>query len=348
MACLLANELSRRGFLVHLLTLDGKNSTSFYTLNSSVNWIRIGFHDGVVDKLRRTIGIYKILKKHNIGIFLGFVISGDKSCYIASKLAGVRLIAAERNAPDMYWLRYSTFHRHLSFFLLYLSDCITIQFPRFAKKYPASLRSRMVSISNPVFRAVSFAEPGRHSPSGRFTLLAVSRIDDNQKRISCLIHAFSLIAQEFQNWDLLIVGDGPDMDKILLLISGYDLEKRILFQHSTKDIVGVYVSSNLFVIPSLWEGFPNSLAEAMAHGLPAVGFKGAAGVSDLIHDSSGWLAPGLDDSNSLANTLRDAMADDSERIFRGKRAIKAMLDFDPKVQFDHWENLLNKMVSDKA
>ncbi|MFW8744738.1 glycosyltransferase, partial [Mesorhizobium japonicum] len=281
-------------------------------------------------------------------IFIGFVISGDKTCFIATKLARVKLIAAERNAPDMYWLRYSALHRHLSFFLLRLSDCIAIQFPKFSKRYPAVLRTRMIAIPNPVPRAVSFAQPGRESSSGRFTLLAVSRIDDKQKRISCIVHAFSLVAREFQNWDLLIVGDGPDADKISSLIRGYGLQKRIICQHSTKNIVSVYLRSNLFVISSLWEGFPNSLAEAMAHGLPAVGFSEAAGVSDLIDDSSGWLAPGLDDSNSLANTLRDAMADGSERISRGKQAIKIMLEFEPKVQFDCWESLLSKIISDKV
>lgn len=345
MACLLANELSRRGFLVYLLTLDREDCSSFYTLNPDVKWLKIGFYQGVIDKLRRTIAIYTILKKYKVAIFLGFVISGDKTCFIATKLARVKLIAAERNAPDMYWLRYSAFHRQLSFFLLCFSDYITIQFPRFAKKYPARLQSRMVTIPNPVPRAISFAQPGKQSPSGRFTLLAVSRIDDTQKCISCLIHAFALIAGEFQDWDLLIVGDGPDLNKILLLISGCRLENRIFLQNSTKNIASVYLSSNLFVIPSLWEGFPNSLAEAMTHGLPAVGFMGAAGVSDLIDRSSGWLVPGLDDSGRLANVLRDAMADTSERINRGKQAIKIMSEFEPRVQFDRWENLLNKMLS---
>ncbi|MFW8744862.1 hypothetical protein ACOI9R_32460, partial [Mesorhizobium japonicum] len=58
MACLLANELSSRGFSVYLLTLDEKNSLPFYTLNSAVRWVKIGFRGGIIDKFRRAIYIY--------------------------------------------------------------------------------------------------------------------------------------------------------------------------------------------------------------------------------------------------------------------------------------------------
>ena len=102
MVCLLANEMSRRGFLVYLVTLDEDSSTSFYPLDPSVNWLKIGFNHGFLDKFRRVISLYRIIKKFKISIFLGFVISGDKTCFIASRLANIRLLVAERNAPDMY------------------------------------------------------------------------------------------------------------------------------------------------------------------------------------------------------------------------------------------------------
>lgn len=340
MVCLLANELSHRGFLVCLITLDAESSSSFYPLNPTVEWVKIGFYDGVFDKLRRTIHLYSVLKKYNVGAFLGFVISGDKTCFIASKLANVKLLAAERNAPDMYWLRYSAFQRWLCFLFLNFSDRIIIQFPRFANKYPARLRSRIVSISNPVPLAGAFAQPERKTSSGRFVLLAVSRLDDIQKRISCLVCAFSLISSECQDWDLVIVGDGPDEAKITSLVRKLGLQSRVFLKRSTKDVFSAYLNANLFVTPSLWEGFPNSLAEAMSHGLPSVGFAEAAGVSDLISESSGWLAPGRDDSTSLADTLRQAMMDSGERMCRGKEAVKRMSEFQPKRQLDCWESLL--------
>lgn len=344
MVCLLANELSRRGFLVYLVTLDKDSSTSFYLLDSSVNWLKIGLYDGFLDKFRRVIALYGIIKKYKVSVFIGFVISGDKTCFIASKLANAKLLVAERNAPDMYWIRYSSIQRWLCFLTLRFADRITIQFPGFVNKYPARLRSKIITIPNPVPRANYFAQPGIELPSGRFILLTVSRLDEKQKRVSCLIHAFALIANEFEKWDLVIVGDGPDINTIISLIKSLDLQNRVFLKSSKIDVFSEYINANLFVIPSLWEGFPNSLAEAMSHGLPAVGFFGAAGVSELITESSGWLAPTLDDSESLAATLRLGMANDFERMRRGEQAIKMMLEFDPKKQFDLWEEIIKDLV----
>jgi glycosyltransferase involved in cell wall biosynthesis len=113
----------------------------------------------------------------------------------------------------------------------------------------------------------------------------------------------------------------------------------ILFLYATALNIS---EAHLFVIPSLWEGFPNSLAEAMSHGLPAVGFEGAAGVAELI-GACGWLAKGLYDDQYLAGALEEAMKSPGERTRRGKLAADKMKQFSPSVQFDKWEALFNSL-----
>ena len=85
--------------------------------------------------------------------------SGDRTVYAAAKLAGVRLVAAERNAPAMYFLRYGFAQRMVSFFLLNFIDAIAVQLPEFVAGYPRRLRSRMRVIPNPVPPATAFAAP---------------------------------------------------------------------------------------------------------------------------------------------------------------------------------------------
>ena len=123
---------------------------------------------------------------------------------------------------------------------------------------------------------------------------------------------------------------------------------RVSIEPSVAAIFDVYVQAHLFAIPSLWEGFPNALAEALSHGLPAVGFEDAAGVAELIRSGGGgWLAKGLGDEKALAAALDHAMADGEERAHRGKLAAQSMAVFAPEVQFDRWAALLESMVSDK-
>jgi len=349
MVCQLAAALADRGFRVYLISLDPDGARAFYPLHHAVQWIRLGFNPGIADKLRRTGVLARLLKDNDVQVLVGFVMSGDKTVFAAAKYSGVRLVVAERNAPSMYWLRYTHVQRWLSFGLLHLADRITVQMPGFVAGYPASLRGRIESIPNPVPAASRMARPQVPNDAGRFTLLTVSRLDGVQKRIDCLIRAFARVAFDYPAWDLRIIGDGPEEAALHQLVHACGVAERVQIEPAVASIFDVYVQAHLFAIPSLWEGFPNALAEALCHGLPAVGFADAAGVAELIGDSGGgWLAKGLGDEAALSQTLGQAMADGDERMRRGMLAAQGMAAFAPEVQFDRWAALLKSQVSEHA
>jgi GalNAc-alpha-(1->4)-GalNAc-alpha-(1->3)-diNAcBac-PP-undecaprenol alpha-1,4-N-acetyl-D-galactosaminyltransferase len=343
MICLLANALCEREFPVHMITWDVPDTHSFYPLDPRIVWSRLGFRSTLVDKLRRTQALARLLQNNQVRILVGFVMSGDKTVYAAAKWARTRLIVAERSAPTIYKLRYSFAQRWLSFSMLRLADRITVQMPDFIGGYPASLRDRIEVIPNPVPVAEHRAQPGVPGIDGHFNLLAAGRLGA-EKCYECLIGAFAKIAQRHPTWGLRIVGDGPQRETLRLLAARFDLEERVHLEPWVSDISRAYTSSHLFVMPSLWEGFPNALAEAMSHGLPAVGFRDASGVANLIADGeTGWLADGLDDEVALARTLSYAMGDGVERARRGVRAAESMAIYAPEVQFDHWAKLLRTL-----
>ena len=341
MICWLSNSLSELGFTVNLISLDAQDAQSFYSLDSSVRWKRLGFNPGLFDKLRRARTLARFLKSAGIDTLIGFVISADKTVFAATKLAGVKLIVAERNAPSMYRIRYSSWHRWMSFLLMHFSNRITVQFPGYINGYPRSLHNRIEVIPNPVPVSSQIASPALAGKSGRYVLLAVNRLDNVQKRVACLIRAFAVIERDFPAWDLHIIGDGPEQPALEQLVTDFGLSERIRIISPSSNIFSAYNRAHLFVIPSLWEGFPNALAEALAHGLPAVGFANAEGVSDLIRISGGgWLADGIDDSESLATTLVLAMKDGSERKRRGQKGRYAVAQFSASAQLERWVKLL--------
>ncbi|TFH51034.1 MAG: glycosyltransferase family 4 protein [Lysobacterales bacterium] len=346
--CQLANAMVERRFRVHLVSLDSNEAAAFYPLNTGVRWTKIGYRPGILDKLRRTLALVRLLKVNDVHALVGFVMSGDKSIFTAAKLSGVRLAAAERNAPAMYRLRYSRVQRWISFGLLHLADRIVVQMPEYVNGYPVSLRNKILTIANPVSMARQHARPDRRNASGRFTLLAVSRLDPVQKRIGTLIGAFSHVARTHPDWDLRIIGDGPGELALRRLAEELGISERVRMEPSVTSVFDAYAEAHLFVMPSLWEGFPNALAEAMSHGLPAVGFDAAAGVADLIRKGGGWLAPGLDDAASLAETLSIAMDDHTQRAIRGKLAAQGMAVFTPEAVFDRWAEMLLELGPKQA
>jgi len=98
----------------------------------------------------------------------------------------------------------------------------------------------------------------------------------------------------------------------------------------------------LFCLPSLWEGFPNALAEALAYGLPAVGFSDCAGVRDLIvSGKNGLLAEGNGDSETLAKALEMLMVSTETRRVMSEAAIESVKTYSPEKIFSQWEQLLS-------
>lgn len=343
----LANELTARGFEVHLLSWDPPDARPYYPLAPGVTWHGLGIRSGLRDKIRRTLALRDVLKRAGCRVLVGFVMSSDKTVYAAAKLAGVRIIAAERNGPSLYQHRHSALSRLTSFALLHLADTITVQFAEYADGYPHTLRKRIAAIANPVPAQQSLANARGPNGAGRYALLCVTRLDPVQKRVGCLVRAFTRVAKKHASWDLTIVGDGPERVELQALVAALGLQHRVIFVASTPNVAETYSSANLFVIPSLWEGFPNALAEAMSHGLPAVGFRGAEGVSNLLQDgTSGWLAQGVDDDEALAVAMDEAMSDDDERERRGRLAAESMKAYGPAAQFDRWVGLIQSVAKE--
>ena len=180
-------------------------------------------------------------------------------------------------------------------------------------------------------------------------LLAVGRLCA-QKSYEVLIEVFAALAPRHPAWELVIVGNGEAQGRIAANIARHGLEDA-----GTTDAPrhGRYVPTYTgarpcFCMPSQWEGFPNALAEAMAHGLPAVGYRGCAGVRDLIvHGENGLLAEGNGNVQSLFETLDRLMADPIRRRRMEDAAMKSVQQYHPDLIFSRWEQLLRSVETSR-
>lgn len=329
----LAQEFFLRGYEVHIVSWDVPGAKAAYPIVSGIFWHQLGFKTGFLDKFRRSFVLMSCLKKIHCDVFIGFVMGADKTVYLANLLAGVPIIAAERNSPEMYRLKLGYFSRKFYEALFFLVRRVVVQISAYQQGYPKALRKRIVTIANPVDPINQAACPAKKYKN-YWTLLSVARLED-QKNLEALILAFAELMPNFPEWRLRIVGEGQKRTQLEALITEKKLESYVSLLGVTNQLQEEYQNAHLFCLPSRWEGFPNALAEAMAHGLPVLGFKSCPGVNSLIRDGiNGFLA---NDQADLVLQLKKLMSNPELRVQIGAQALSISEEFSLEQIMQQWE-----------
>lgn len=173
---------------------------------------------------------------------------------------------------------------------------------------------------------------------GRRILLGVGRLA-HQKNFPLLIDVFGCLALTYPDWDLVILGAGPQHAMLQAQAERLQLSHRVLLPGVVGNAGQWYERADLYVMSSRFEGFPNTLAEALAYGLPAVSFDCDTGPRDIIrHGIDGLLVP-RDDADALEQSLSTLMADDALRARLAERAIDARERFSIERVAAMWEEL---------
>lgn len=120
-------------------------------------------------------------------------------------------------------------------------------------------------------------------------ILFVGRLDP-QKAPFVLLEAFARLSQRHGDWQLLLVGEGPLRQSMTDWIAQHQHTKNICLIGFRSDVPQLLKTADVLVLPSLWEGMPNIVLEAMTAGLPVVVSR-VEGTDELISDrETGLLA----------------------------------------------------------
>ena len=153
-----------------------------------------------------------------------------------------------------------------------------------------------------------------------------------------LVEAWHRIAHRHPAWRLQFVGSGPLAGDIAR--SAADADLRMTVQPPTGDPMGVLLGTGVLALPSLTEGLPLTLAEAMACGVPVVAADCSAGVRALVDDGVDGLIARRGDSVHLAEQLDRVLADGALRRSLGAAGREKVAGLDESHILDRWEELL--------
>lgn len=350
MATSLMNQFAAEGHTISLLTWDRKGAKAFYPMAENITWYQLDMGNPAVKagfglRVKRALRVRECVAAAKPDVILAFQQGAFFSMRLYTTGMGIPVIAAERESPYRFDHLQAGKRRHLIFQTLRLTPYLTVQCESYRNAYPPYLRDRIVAIPNPVFPANGQAKPDIADKNGQYRLLCVGRLG-YQKNQKVLVTAFAALAAQFPDWVLQLAGEGEDRSWLEDFIASHNLQGRIHMLGAVKDIPALLCDAHLFCLPARWEGFPNALAEALAHGLPSIGYEDCGGVRDLIlNGQNGLLAAGNGDVETLQKALAALMSNNARRKVMGLNAVASVQPYQPTQIFAMWNDYLHRAAS---
>lgn len=148
---------------------------------------------------------------------------------------------------------------------------------------------------------------------------------------------------------LVVVGEGPERDKLVALAQRLGLANRVYFAGQlAHDQIGAYLRAcDLFVLNSHYEGLPHVVLEALAAGLPVVATD-VGGMAEVVqHGANGYLVhPG--DTDSLRRAIVEALGDEGLRAHCAADRARVVQQFSVPVMADATEHILETVVQSQT
>jgi glycosyltransferase involved in cell wall biosynthesis len=144
---------------------------------------------------------------------------------------------------------------------------------------------------------------------------------NERKNYKTLINAFSIIAKEFPNWKLVFAGNG-EVTQGIDLVRRLEVENQVDFKGwiTGEDKYQLFSKATIFCLPSFAEGFPMSVLDAWAFGLPVITTP-VGGIPDVAIDGENIILFNPNDVIALSEKLRKLIVDKDLQNKLSKEAI---------------------------
>lgn len=365
-----ANEMARRGHSVEIISHEYRGKRPFYDLEYGVRLTNLRRHsrtplNGALYNTRAAIerlhalpvfsqiswisrhgAFWRRLERHlqhtNPDAVVAFMPPAISALGNARLGSGIRKIASTHNAPihDFHnperWDP-SKLDQQRRLRLLEEMDVTAVLLPEYRDWHSERIRHKTVVLPNAVSELPSETLTNAKREK---VVVSVGRLA-SVKRHETLLRAWALISKTYPDWKLRIYGEGPLKQNLDELILDLGLRNAVLCGH-TSDIAEAYLSGKILAHPAEFEGFPLAVTEALASGMPVVGFSDCSGLNRLVVDGfNGVLIDDVADRvTSFALALSRLMADEERISQLSEGGPSSMKKYAPENVYNQWEEIL--------
>lgn len=161
-----------------------------------------------------------------------------------------------------------------------------------------------------------------------------------QKRIDLMIQTWALLAKDFPEWHVKVLGEGMERSSLEKQIEEAGVKDSFLLPGGVKDVKEELSKSDILCLTSEYEGFGIVLIEAMTLGIPVVAME-YVGVHDIIENQKDGMIVPFGDVEGYASCLRKLMTDASLRERLAQNALTSVRKFDKEQVMQKWVDLLS-------
>lgn len=334
------------GHEVFLLSLDAPGAEPFYPLSPRVRLLQLGLGDpaaptSLSQLYKRVIALRRVIKAEVPDVAVGFMHSMFVPMAFALAGTSIPVVASEHIVMSHYRNRRAEFALFMA--AVPFIDRITVLSASVAQNYPNWIQRKMVPVTNPVSPA--FQQHQKHDADmDSYRILSIGRLAEQKDHVT-LLRAFALLAQEFPDWTLRILGEGALRPLLESEVRRLSLEGRVTLPGVVTDVGKEMTEASFFALASRYESFGLVFAEAMACGKASVAFADCQGANEVIeHGKTGILVSGAQREDAYAQGLRRLMANRDERERMGNLAKRRVFErFAIDLVCAQWEEVFHSV-----
>ena len=163
------------------------------------------------------------------------------------------------------------------------------------------------------------------------------------KNQQAIIEAFSKV----NGWKLKLIGEGDKQSQLKQLVLELGERDRISFTGALDPPFPELAKCKVFLLTSLYEGFPNAVLEAMALGIPVISYDCDTGPREIITDGKdGFLIP-MHNIDMLVEKMKLLMKDKNLLQEMSKNAVESSKKYEGSLIIKEWESLFKRVLNEK-
>ena len=200
------------------------------------------------------------------------------------------------------------------------------------------INKKIYTIYNPIKNIVI---KGKSLKRNKYRLLTVGRLE-NQKNLTGLIEALSIVIKKNKKIKLTILGKGSEKLKLVNLSKSLKIQKNIIFKDFSKPDI-YYKKEGIFILNSFFEGLPNVLIEAIQYKIPIISTNCYSGPSEILKNGKYGYLVKVNDPISLANQIEKVIFNYSAALKKTKKGFKSLNRFSMKTQCNKYAKVIKAL-----